>query len=84
MNDGQPRKPIGDGPYDIQTLHVNLNSSRLQTVGDVSGDAQSARSSSFIFKSYLGVKFTISAGLYYREKGFESLPSYRGPILELM
>lgn len=84
MNDGQSRKPIGDEPYDIQTLHVDLNNSRLHTAGDISDDAQCARSSSFIFKSYLVVRFTISAGLSYREKVFESLPSYRGPMPELL
>ena len=40
MNDVQSRKPIGDEPHDIQTLHVDLNNSRLPTARDVSGDSQ--------------------------------------------
>jgi hypothetical protein len=70
MNDGQSRKPIGDEPHDIQTMHVGLKNPRLPTAGDVSGDAQSSRSSSFIFQSYLGVRFIISPGLSHREKVF--------------
>lgn len=68
MNDGQSRKPIGDKSYDIQTLHVDMNTSRLQTTRDVGGNAQSARSSSFVFKSYLEVRFTISSDLSYRDQ----------------
>lgn len=69
-NDGQSRKPIGDEPHDIQTLHVDLNNSRLPTAGDVSGDAQFSQSSSFIIQTHLGVRFTIDRGLSYREKVF--------------
>lgn len=70
INHGQSRKPIRNEPHDIQTLHVDLNNSRLPTAGDVSDDAQSSRSSSFIFQSYLGVRFTMSPGLSHRKKVF--------------
>ena len=60
MNDGQPRKPIGDELHDIQTLYVDLKSSRLLTAGDVSDDAQSSWSSSFIFQRIMMYYFRLN------------------------